>query len=91
MKMRNYMKSLPGRKFLTNYRYIGINVDLFFRVCQAMGRTTKDFFPSMDRASQATTMGYMSHLGTVASGKSLTRQPMHCQQTYLSLAAEETI
>lgn len=55
MNMRNYMKSLPGRKFLTSYRYICIDLDLFFRVCQAMGDTTGDFFTSMDHASQSTT------------------------------------
>lgn len=68
-----YTKS---RNFLTSYRYISINVELFFKVCQAMGATSEGLFTSMNRASQATTfsllMGYMSHLGSVASGNSLT-------------------
>lgn len=76
MKMKNYMENLPGRKFLTSCRYISINFDLFFRVCQAMGATTEGLFTSLNHASQATTfsllMWYMSHLGSVASRKPLT-------------------
>lgn len=45
---------------------IGINLDLFFRICQAMGDTAEDFFTSVDHTSRHTTMSY---LGTLASGK----------------------
>lgn len=43
MRMRNYMKSLPGRKFLTSYRCIRINLGFFSRICQAMEATTEGF------------------------------------------------
>ena len=77
MKIKNYRKRFPGRKFLTSYRHITINLDLFFRVWGVMEATAEDLFTSVNHASQATTfsflMWYMSHLGNVASGKSLTR------------------